>query len=189
MGAGTLMHPGRHPCRGFRAPPQRHAFEQARIFVPTVPGAGPAGAAMFALALDAGAKVTFSWSTDIFRSYSGNEQRSSPFGSPRRRFEGTAFVIGDAADRVLRSALQRSAARGATFLLALPFEELLLIDDAAGMVVTVASTASCDWALPGQRAVLVGRDGTTLAVVIQSTTDTTLTLGAVDGLGNLVTVP
>jgi hypothetical protein len=189
MAASSSMQPGRHPSRLFRFPLTRRAHETIPIFVPTVPGVGPASAATFALLLESGARITYSWLTDIFRSYSGNEQRSSPFGSPRIRIEGNVFLLGDGASRDERSALMRAAAAGSSFLIALPFEELLIAGDNVGTTLSVASRAACDWAVPGQRVVVIGTDGSTLPAVVQSTTPTTITLGVVDRAGNLVTVP
>ena len=183
------MRPDGHPARLFRFPPARRARETTPIFVPTVPGFGTPGAATFALLLDSGARVTYSWSTDIFRSYSSNEQRSSPFGSPRMRIEGTLFLIGDAVSRDQRSALMRAAAAGSAFLVALPFEEVLIVADSIGTTMSVASTLTCDWAVPGQRVLVMGPDGSTLPAVVQSTTPSTITLGAVDAAGNLMTAP
>src|ERR1044071_3317901 len=179
MGASSSMQPGGHPSRLFRFPSPRRAREATPIFVPTVPGVGPAVAATFALLLDSGARVTYRWSTDIFRSYSGNEQRSSPFGSPRVRIEGPVFLVGDAVSRDQRSALMRAAAAGSPFLLALPFEEILILADSIGTTISVASTTTCDWAVPGQRVLVMGPDGSTLPAVVQSATPTTITLGVV----------
>lgn len=185
MGVRTLIHPGKHPGRfRFR---RRGAYPPPpATFVPTVAGVGSSGPI---LRLDLqGAKVTFSWGTDVFKSYSGAEQRCNTTGPlPRMRFEGNAFLL-DGSSRDARAALQRYAPAGTTFLLALPYEALPLVADAAGTVLTVPSTASCDWAVAGQRCIVLGADGTTQAAVVQSTTATTITLGAVDASGNLVTV-
>ena len=163
---------------------RRHAYRVSPPFTPSVPGRGPVGAATFVLSLQPGTRVIYSWSTDIFRSFSGIEQRSSPFGTPKQRFEGTAFLL-EASSRDIRSTLQRAAAAGSTFLLALPYEEALLVADAAGTTVTVASTAVLDWAQPGQRCVVIGSDGTALGAVVQSTMAATITLAVVDSAGNL----
>jgi hypothetical protein len=139
------------------------------------PGYGPAGAATLILSLE-NAKLTLSWGTDIFKSYSGREQRVNTTGSrPRQRFEGSAFLL-DGPGRDLRSALQRSAAAGPTFLLALPHEELALTADSSGSTLTVASTAECDWAIVTQRVVVIGVDGSTAQAVIQAVTSTTIRL-------------
>ena len=44
------------------------------LLPPPIPGIGPAGAATFVLELE-GAKVTYSWKTDIEPSWSGLEKR------------------------------------------------------------------------------------------------------------------
>jgi hypothetical protein len=136
---------------------------------------GGGNSAIFVFSLQRGTTVTLAWSTDIFRSYSGNEQRSSLFPLPRQRLEGNAFLL-DARSRDVRGVLQRAAATGATFLLALPYEEILLTADAVGRVLSVASTPQLDWSLPGQRCVVMGRDGADArGRVVQSST----TIGAV----------
>lgn len=150
---------------------------------PAIPGYGVAGAATFVLALETGAKITFAWATDIFRSYSGVEQRSSPFERPRRTIEGTAVLL-DASSRDTRARLQKAAAAASTFLLALPFDELIISADSINTTITVVSTTSCDWALPGQRIIVIGNDGSTVGAIVQSTTSTTISIVTVDSNGN-----
>ncbi len=173
--AGTLLHPGRHPGRRFRFPTRRRAYAQAPI-------AG-IGAATFVLSLEPGTKVTYSWPCDIVRSYSGREQRISVGdGRPRIRIEGSAFLV-DAKDRDIRGILMRAAAQGSVFALALPFEELLFTADASGLTVTVASTVQCDWAVTGQRCVVMGRDGSLVTAIIQGVSTTTISVAIVDSTG------
>jgi hypothetical protein len=137
------------------------------------PGFGPAGSATLLLSLEQ-AKLTLSWSTDIFKSYSGREQRCDTTGPrPRQRFEGLAFLL-DGPGRDVRSALQRAASQGSTFLLALPYEELATTADSTGTILTVASTASADWAIVTQRVAIEAVDGSTLTAVIQAVTPTTI---------------
>ena len=182
----AAIYPTRPPPQPF--PRQYQSYIAAPIFIPGIPGVGTNGAATFVLNLEAGAKVTFGWGTDVFKSYNGAEQRSNTTGTmPRMRFEGSAYLL-DGADRDTRSALMRSAASGATFLLALPYEALTLSADAAGMVLKVTTTANSDWATPGQRCVAIGPDGTTQTAVVQSTTATTIAVGAVDSSGSLIIV-
>lgn len=152
-----------------------------------MPGVGASGP-IFMLILESGLKVTLSWGTDIFKSGNGNEQRCNTSGPyPKQKWEGSAFLL-DGPDRDARGMLQRYAAAGTMFLLALPYEALLLTADAVGTVLTVPTTANSDWAVAGQRCIVVGADGTTAAAVVQSTTATTITVGAVDASGNLITV-
>jgi hypothetical protein len=146
------------------------------------PGYGSAGAATFALSLEPGTKVTYSWGTDIFKSYSGLERRCNTSGPmPRQRFEGNAFLL-DGTGRDLRSTLQRAAAAGSTFLLALPHEELVTTADATGTTLHVSSTTACDWAIVTQRVTLEGVDGSNLQAVIQAVDSTTLQLDIVPGI-------
>ncbi len=145
------------------------------------PGDGPDGAATFVLSLEPGTKVTYSWGTDIFKSYSGQEQRCNTTGPmPRQRFEGSAFLL-DGSDRDVRGALQRAAAAGSTFLLALPYEELQLSADASGLTLPVPTTTRSDWATVTQRVMLIGTDGSTATAVIQAVTSTTIAVDTAPG--------
>jgi len=142
---------------------------------PAISGFGAVGAATFVLGLESGARITFSWATDVIATYGGQEQRQSAFGSPRRRIEGNAFVL-DAADRDVKGALVRAAAQGSTFLLAIPMEEVSIAADSPGSVLNVTTTVGHDWALPGQRIVIAGTDGSTTRAIVQSTTSTTIAI-------------
>jgi hypothetical protein len=150
---------------------------------PAIPGVGVAGAATFVLSLEAGTKVTYSWSTDVMLSYSGLEQRTSTYGSPNRRIEGNAFVL-DEADRDVKAALVRSAASGATFLVALTFEAAQISAASPNSALTVASTAALDWAITGQRIVISGTNGVTQRAIVQSTTSTTIAVVLCDANWN-----
>lgn len=179
--------PFRLPGRPRRAHEYQAFASPDRFVTPTAPSVlayGAAGAATFVLSIE-GAKTIYSWATDIFTSYSGKEKRSSPFGSPRIRIEGNAFLL-DADDRDVKAALFRAAAQGSIFLLALPFEELTIAADSPNSSITVDATAGCDWAQPGQRAVIVGVDGSTTFVVVQSATPTSIAIVRSDVSGNLV---
>ncbi len=152
---------------------------------PAIPGIGTLGAATFVLSLGAGTRVTYSWPTDVLRTYSGREQRvSMSDGRPRLRIEGPAFLR-DAGDRDVRGTLMRAAAQGSTFTLALPFEALTLASDSTGTTCNVTSTARCDWALPGQRCVVLGRDGSTVLGIVQGATATTISIAVVDSTGHV----
>ena len=144
------------------------------------PAAGPGGVATFFLSLESGAKIVYGWSTTIYQTYSGAEQRESLLNMPRRRIEGVAFLR-DSVSRDARGLLMRFAATGATFLMGLTFEELTLVSNSAGTVVNVGTTTLSDWILPGQRAMLVSPDGTGLSVVVQSSTATTISLDVAPG--------
>lgn len=140
------------------------------------PGFGPSGAATFVLSLSPGTKCTYSWHTDIFKSYSGQEQRINTTGPyPRQRFEGAAFLL-DADTRSVRATMQRAASSGSTFLLALPHEEIITTADSVGTTLTVSTTAQSDWAIVTQRVAVVASDGTATDAVIQAVTSTTLRL-------------
>lgn len=161
-------------------------FGPSRFATHTIPGSGPSAAATFALSLEPGTKITLSWGTDIFKSYSGIEQRCNTTGPlPRQRIEGSAFLL-DGPDRDIRGALQRAAAAGSTFLLALPYEELQLAADAiplgiTGFVLPVLTTTRSDWAIVTQRVLLIGTDDSTVSAVIQAVTSTTITVDTAPG--------
>lgn len=151
-----------------------------------ISGVGGIGAATFILSLEPGTRVIHAWSTMILSTYSGQEQRESPVGQPKRSFEGTAFLL-DAGSRDARSVLMRSAAPGNTFLLALPHEEETITVDSPANVITVTSTANLDWALPGQRVVIVAPDMTSVAAVVQAITSTTIQVRLTDATGMITT--
>lgn len=136
----------------------------------------PAGAATFVLDLEDGLAVTFEWQTDVFKAQAGSEQRREILDRPRRRFAGAALLI----ERLLatRAQLMRSAAQGQPFALGLPFEAMQLVADASGGSLTVSPTAlsNCDWANPGQRVVVIGRDRTLVEGIIQGAAGSTIEL-------------
>lgn len=189
--SGLLLRRGqiarRHPSRRWRFPRRPKAYLTYGGGGGAISAAGPVGIATFVLSLQAGTKAIYGWSTAIYTSHSGGEQRESRFGTPKRRFEGVAFLV-DSEDRDVRGALQRGAASGATFDLAVPFEALVITADSPASTVSVAvavgSTTDCDWALPGQRVVIVGSVSVVNAV-IQSVTSTTITVVTADSSWNL----
>lgn len=177
----------RHPSRRFRFPQRPRAHEVYGGGSGGIAAFGAAGAATFVLSLEPGTKLTLTWSTDIYRSYSGNEQRSSPFPLPKQRIEGVAFLV-DAGSRDARGALQRAAAAGSTFMLAVPYEETIIAADtiaATVAVLSVGSTLGLDWALAGQRVIVIGVDGAVVYAVIQSVTATTISVIVSDRTGTL----
>jgi hypothetical protein len=140
-----------------------------------IPGVGPDGVATLVLDLDSGTKVTYTWSTNVIKSMSGDEQRVSLSSAPSTTFSGSA-LLSDEDDRVTRAKLAQYAAGGSPFLLALPYEMATIITDAASTVVSVSSTTLLDWCQNGQRVVVVNLDGTGGFGVIQSSNATTITL-------------
>jgi len=150
-----------------------------------ISGSGDIGSTTFVLSLEPGTKVIYSWSTSIITMYSGTEQRISPFAQPKRRFEGTAFLL-DGSSRDIRGTLMRTAAAGSTFMLALPFEEIVITADSPGLVIAVQVSVDTDWDIPGQRCIVLAPDGTSVGVVIQGSTSTTITVARVDANGNVI---
>lgn len=142
----------------------------------------PAGAATFVLDLEDGLNVTLEWQTDVFKAYDGKEQRRAILDSPRRRFRGTALLAGDAV-LTTRAQLAKFATTGQPFALGLPYEALLLTGDANAKTVTVEAgqLAQCDWANPGQRVVILGRDRSTRDAVIQNASGSTIALSLAVG--------
>lgn len=163
---------------------RRRATDSTFFVSSIVPASGPDGAATFALDLEPGAKITYSWRTSIFKSYSGKEQRVSYQALPAVRIEGQAFLVDSDAD-VTRTTLMRAAASGATFLVALPSEEAVTTA-ISGSTVTVADTSVLDWAIPGQRVAVIGTfpqdpdppEIVTITGVVQSVTATQITVNS-----------
>lgn len=165
-----------------------------RFFGPLLPDPGPAldlvtptdplGVATFALDLDSALDMTLEWQTDVGKWNDGTELRGAVGDDPRRRFRGSALLIGGVSVRDLRAKLRQFAHTGATFSLGLPFESLLLAADASGTTLTVkpGALASCDWANPGQRVVVVGKNRTAITAVVQSASGTTITLDVAPGV-------
>lgn len=163
---------------------QAHAWP-GRFVTPVTPpisGFGPQGVATFVLSLEPGTKVTYSWPNAVFKSYSGNEQRISPSAVPRLKIEGVAFLL-DTQSRDVRSAMMRYAARGSVFLLALSFEEVTIAVDSTNTTINLTTTANVDWLQVGQRALVIGGDGSTVSVVIQSVGATTVTIATFSAQG------
>lgn len=159
-------------------------FPDPGPLIETVGGAGPAGVATFVLDLEAELEMTLEWQTDVFKPYAGGqERRIAVLDFPRRRFRGSALLVGGASVRTLRSQLKRWAAAGSAFDLGLPFEGLRIVADTAGTSVSVAAgaLASCDWANPGQRVVIVSPMRTAINAVVQSAGGTTITLDVTPG--------
>ncbi len=145
-----------------------------------VVGVGPAGAATFVLSLEDGAKITYSWRTEVQKMRDGSERRICSRSCPLMTFDCSAFLI-SADDRDIRSQLIASASSGAAFLLGLSFEEATLTADASGGDVTVHDMAVLDWAIAGQRVICVGPDDSVAEGVIQAVTSTTITLDTSPG--------
>lgn len=147
----------------------------------------PQGVATFALTLEDGLTVTFEWQTDIFKARDGTEQRRAILDSPRRRFQGSALLIGSREVLMQRGQLARFAASGSTFAIGLPYESLYLASDSVGVILTVypGALANCDWANPGQRVTVIGRDLTTVNAVIQNASATEIYLDVDPGSAGL----
>jgi hypothetical protein len=155
-----------------------------------IAGVGPPGVATFALDLESGTKIEFDFQTDITKSYSGREWRTAMLPMPKLRIMGSIILPGPAT-RQTRASLARYMASGAEFLVALPFEGILLTGAAAGAVVPVTSTSNLDWMIAGTRVVVMDLDGNFNAGVIQSFTSNTVTLDVAPSgtLAGLVLAP
>lgn len=146
-----------------------------------IPGNGPAGVATFALLLE-GATANYGWATDVFKSYSGKEQRRGLLDDPRLGLAGTAHLVGDRS-LAARNDLQRYASLGSEFMIALPYEEATIAGPAEGdgRFVRVYDASLLDWANPGQRVIVVDDDddedeATTVDAVVQSVVDDVIEL-------------
>jgi hypothetical protein len=143
-------------------------------------GTTTGGVATFVLALE-NLQVQFKWITDVIPAASGLEQRRARNNRAKETYSGQAWLLGDL-PRNVRTTLAKYAARGETFLLALPHEELLLSDDADGTVLPIdaAELALTDWTRVGQRVVVYAEneDGEieSIDAVIQAVGADTITL-------------
>jgi hypothetical protein len=138
---------------------------------------GPSGLATFVLDLETGYKVKHRWPLDLHKFRSGKERRISRNDAPQESYDGSAVLLGEL-PRNVRATLARYAAQsGATFLLALPHEEISILD-ITGSTVTVGTTTKSDWAKQGQRVVCVFLDDDDVTQfsegTIQSVTATTI---------------
>lgn len=148
----------------------------------TFAAVGPEGAAAFVLSLEGELTVTYSWGTDVEKAVNGIEQRICVGGdAPAQSYRGSAYLV-DGDERTVRTAMLTAAAQGQPFLLALPFEELVLSGPAIGTVLPVWSTALSDWASnPGQRVAVLAGDGAIAFGVIQSAAADSITLDVAPG--------
>lgn len=149
---------------------------------PRVDPNSPPAAATFVLALENGVRFALSWATDVYKNYDGTEIRASLLDDPRQSYMGRALLLGDAV-RQVRTQLSRYAALGRPFLLGLPYEETTLSADASGLVYPLADpTADLDWAVPGQRVLVVAGDGSGFDAVIQAVDTDSITLDTGPGI-------
>lgn len=140
-----------------------------------VPASSPPGAATFAMWTEAVGRVSYEWRTDIRKAINGLEQRSSRLRKPRQRYEFTA-ILTDAQQQTLLAVLATNAHLATTFLLGLSYEALP-VSSSTATTITVPTLALCDWAVAGQRILVVHRDGmTTASATIQSVSAPTLTV-------------
>jgi hypothetical protein len=135
--------------------------------------------AVFALDLENGYTVVYSWVTGIIKTASGIEQRSARNPVAKQSFDGTAVLLGSLPRRV-RARMAEFAAMGSVFGLALPHEEAALSADAVGAVVPLFDLDACDWAVIGQRVAVV-HDDESVEGVIQNVTANDITLDVSPG--------
>lgn len=135
----------------------------------------------FALSVEAGATVTYEWRTDVQTMWSGKEQRISLLRRPRQRYEFTS-ILTDADQRAVMSELAARASTGIAYLLGLAYEEISLAVGTAGpsLVTHPGALARCDFAVVGQRAVVVSPSGEIDDGVIQSVVGDVITLDDLD---------
>jgi uncharacterized phage protein (TIGR02218 family) len=122
-----------------------------------VAAVGDETVATFALPVEQ-ATLTLEWRTDVMTAWSGKEQRHSLMAMPRQRYSFES-VISDEQQRIVMATLAKHAPDGDAFLIGLPFEDLT-ITAVSGADVTVSSVTYCDWAVEGQRVVVIANDGT-----------------------------
>ena len=127
----------------------------------------PAGAGVLALMMSGQVTVTYSFGVKVNKDQSGLERRTNNLGVPNEKYEGEA-MIADSDLRLLRSLLERAAAQGSIFQLGLPYEELTLIADPAANIVNTTNTVFADWAVPGQRCLIVSPGEEVFSDVVQA---------------------
>lgn len=138
---------------------------------------GPAGVATLCLLPEDGARVTYTWQTDVIRSYSGREQRRAVLARPRQRYE-FELLLDDARYREILTLLAGSAAAAPTFLLGLPYEAVL-VAGASPTTIETHGLSLADWAAPGQRVIVLAADGATYdEAVVQAVGTETLAVDA-----------
>lgn len=142
--------PARHP-RGSAVQPPRVI---ADAFTPPV---GPAGSGTFSMFVEDEATITYEWLTDVQPARSGNELRRSILKKPRQRFDFTSLLT-DSESRSLLGTLADAAVDAPTFLVGMPHEELGVVSSTS-TTITVDSLAHCDWAVAGQRIVVMSPAG------------------------------
>ncbi len=138
---------------------------------------GDAPVEVFALELENGYTVTYSWATGIVKTRSGIEQRSARNDIAKQGSDGPAIMLGNL-PRHVRAQMAKFAAQGAMFGFALHHEALALRAVPSGTIVPVFSSAMlfCDWAAVGQRVVVIDSEGDSTEGVIQSFDADTITL-------------
>lgn len=166
--AATLVEFTQRPLTARRRSHLRPSvFAPATVIADAVtPPFGAAGSATI-VAADDGATITYSWPSVVRAMWSGTETRASLARTPRQKFDFSSMLT-DAQLRELRATLAAIGADAPTFLLGLPHEELHVVSSTSSSI-TVQSLALCDWAVAGQRVVVIGRDGETKAATWIST--------------------
>lgn len=194
--SSVASRPAVYPSRMPRRPAVRHRFQSyfgriALAAVPVVPGRGPDAVATLVLNMAQGADTTYAWKTDILRGREGIEtQRIALRGCPRENYSFSITMTDDEQSQ-LESFIAYQGALGAVFNIALTYESLLLAADTSTTVIPVGTTAKSDWCYPGARVIVIARDGSQHACVVQSASPTTITVDvAVPALigkaGNLI---
>ena len=120
---------------------------------------GDAGVATFVIDTEVDASLVMTWVTDIRKTESGLEQRSSSFVTqPQRKFQFSS-VLDEAQQRLVLATLARESAAAPIFLLGLSYEALPVKASTSSTIV-FHSLSLCDWAVDGQRIAVRGKDGT-----------------------------
>jgi phage-related protein len=162
----------------------RTAHRRPSVFMPSmmiadavVPPFGGAGADTFIVDAETGSKVTYTWATTVMKGKAGLEQRAQNLNRPRQRYDFTV-TMEDSRARELLSMLASSSISAPVFLLGLPHEERTIISDATATTIEIDATAATltDWAYPGQRIVIIAKDGTLASTHITLVTGGTLTV-------------
>lgn len=143
-------------------------FPDAALAPGVTPPYGPGGVGTFQIDLEHGAKITWSWLSDVVKVYSGKEYRAGVIDYPKTKFDGAACLVGTAG-RQIRAQLAQGAADGLPFLLGLGYEELTVVTRSTNNRVFVNLTLNSDWTnVIGQRVVVFDPVGNYLSGSIQA---------------------
>lgn len=139
-----------------------------------VPPVGPPIADAFVILIEAGARVTYEWGTDVLPAASGYEQRSSRLALPRIRYEFASYLT-DSQQRALIGQLWTAAPAASAFGLGLAYESTE-VAGTSGPSISLHGP-NHDWLTQGQRVIVFHPDSvTSVQGVIQTVSGASFTM-------------